>query len=295
MTNQISIYNFNQNPVRTQTINCEPWFCLADACSALCLSNSRKSKTQLSLKGVTKSYILTEGGEQELTFINEPNLYRLIFRSNKPQAQAFADWVYSEVLPSIRKTGGYGSLDVQELTKAVANELKFLPIAITLPLDVEAFFRNCVELSAAVTSCAETYSAYKKWCQSEGYCPLSANKLGRSLKALGVQKCATTRGEKAYRLALKEPEPARYRYSFTPVTEFCGAGVYKNRSGQVFQAIAGFDDKIFYTYFNMQTAQAEGKSHDIPLKIFNANVVAKMTSKTELIPLDGEIDYVSAD
>ena len=52
---------------------------------------------------------------QQITIINEPNLYRLIFRSNKPQAQAFADWVYSEVLPSIRKTGAYVSPAQQEL------------------------------------------------------------------------------------------------------------------------------------------------------------------------------------
>lgn len=294
MNNQISIYNFNSNPVRTQSINGEPWFCLRDVCGALDIKNQQTS-VKLSEAGVGKTYLSSPSGAKQATFINEPNLYRLIFRSNKPQAQAFADWVYNEVLPSIRKTGGYGSVDVPALAKAVANELKFVPTTVRLPFDVEAFFRNCVELSAAVTSCAETYNAYKKWCQSEGYCPLTANKLGRSLKALGVQKCSTRRGEKAYRLALKEPEPERYRYNFTPVTEFCGAGVYKNRNGQVFQAIAGFDEKIFYTYFNMHTARAEGKSHDIPLDVFNANVVAKMTSKTELIPLDGEIDYVSAD
>ena len=107
MTNSISIYQFNQNQVRTQTINGEPWFCLSDCSSALSI---RQTKTdRLPQKGVTNCHILTNGGKQELTFINEPNLYRLIFRSNKPQAQAFADWVYSEVLPSIRKTGGYGT------------------------------------------------------------------------------------------------------------------------------------------------------------------------------------------
>ena len=107
MTNSISIYNFNQNQIRTTQINGEPWFCLTDCRSALSIKGSLKVGT-LSKRGVTKSYISTNGGEQELTFINEPNLYRLIFRSNKPQAQAFADWVYSEVLPSIRRTGGYG-------------------------------------------------------------------------------------------------------------------------------------------------------------------------------------------
>lgn len=108
MKNEISIYNFNQNPIRTTSIDGQPYFCLVDACGALGLSNSRETKTQLSEAGVTKTYVSYESGAKELTFINEPNLYRLIFRSNKPQAQAFADWVYSEVLPSIRKTGGYG-------------------------------------------------------------------------------------------------------------------------------------------------------------------------------------------
>ncbi len=108
MNTQITTYNFNQNQVRTQILDGNPWFCLADACGALGLSNSRQTKTQLSKAGVTKTYISYPSGAKELTFINEPNLYRLIFRSNKPQAQAFADWVYSEVLPSIRRTGGYG-------------------------------------------------------------------------------------------------------------------------------------------------------------------------------------------
>lgn len=107
MNTEIVEFNFNSSPVRAQTINNEAYFCLADACEALGLSNSRKTKTQLNEKGVTKSYILTNGGKQEITFINEPNLYRLIFRSNKPQAQMFADWVYEEVLPAIRRTGCY--------------------------------------------------------------------------------------------------------------------------------------------------------------------------------------------
>ena len=107
MNNQITTYNFNQNQVRTQSVDGQPYFCLADCMTGLGLKN-KSTKIRLDEKGVCKTYTLTNGGRQELTFINEPNLYRLIFRSNKPQAQAFADWVYSEVLPSIRKTGAYG-------------------------------------------------------------------------------------------------------------------------------------------------------------------------------------------
>ncbi|MFX8422086.1 BRO family protein, partial [Acinetobacter baumannii] len=49
------------------------------------------------------------GGIQKLKFINEPNLYRIIFRSNKTEALNFQNWVFAEVLPSIRKTGSYSA------------------------------------------------------------------------------------------------------------------------------------------------------------------------------------------
>lgn len=51
----------------------------------------------------------TSGGIQKLKFINEPNLYRIIFRSNKPEALRFQDWVFQDVLPEIRKTGSYSA------------------------------------------------------------------------------------------------------------------------------------------------------------------------------------------
>ena len=104
--NSLVTFNFQNNELRTEIKNGEPWFCLSDACKALGIKQNRDVVSRL--KGVVKTDTLTNGGIQSLNFINEPNLYRLIFRSNKPQAQAFADWVYSEVLPSIRKTGGYG-------------------------------------------------------------------------------------------------------------------------------------------------------------------------------------------
>lgn len=58
-------------------------------------------------KGIHKMYTLTKGGKQELIFIDEPNLYRVIFRSNKKEAVEFQNWVFEQVLPTIRKTGAY--------------------------------------------------------------------------------------------------------------------------------------------------------------------------------------------
>lgn len=95
----------------------EPLFCLADVCRALSLINPCQVKTTLMPKGVisndVSTPIISQGVDTgktkvvKMNFITEPNLYKCIFQSRKKEAEAFQDWVCSEVLPSIRKTGGY--------------------------------------------------------------------------------------------------------------------------------------------------------------------------------------------
>lgn len=87
--------------------NNEPMFCLADVCKALELTNPAMVKSRLSTKGISRTDTLTAGGVQSMTYISEANLYKCIFQSRKPEAEKFQDWVTSEVLPTIRKTGGY--------------------------------------------------------------------------------------------------------------------------------------------------------------------------------------------
>ncbi|MCM1079720.1 MAG: phage antirepressor KilAC domain-containing protein [Bacteroidales bacterium] len=87
--------------------NQEPLFCLNDVCKALDLKNPRDVKSRLSPRGVAIADTLTQGGVQSMTYINEANLYKCIFQSRKTDAEAFQDWVCEEVLPSIRKSGGY--------------------------------------------------------------------------------------------------------------------------------------------------------------------------------------------
>ena len=95
--------------IRTITKDNEPMFCLADVCKALELEQVSRVKARLKTDGVTTSKVTDRlGREQEATFINESNLYKTIFQSRKESAERFTDWVTSEVLPSIRKTGGYG-------------------------------------------------------------------------------------------------------------------------------------------------------------------------------------------
>ena len=93
--------------IRTSLVNSEPMFCLSDICKSLGLSQPSKVKERLSEKGVRTIPTLTSGGEQNLLYINEPNLYKVIFQSRKESAERFTEWVTSEVLPSIRKNGGY--------------------------------------------------------------------------------------------------------------------------------------------------------------------------------------------
>lgn len=98
----------NIGQIRTITINGEIYLCLKDVCKILKLTNSRKVTSRLNKDGVTISYIIDSlGRKQQATFINESNLYKVIFQSRKPEAEAFTEWVTSEVLPSIRKTGQY--------------------------------------------------------------------------------------------------------------------------------------------------------------------------------------------
>ena len=93
--------------VRVAGTSEQPLFCLADICRVLDLQVT-PTKNRLRQDGVSLIKVIDSlGREQEATFINEQNLYKVIMRSDKPQAEPFQDWVCGEVLPSIRKHGTY--------------------------------------------------------------------------------------------------------------------------------------------------------------------------------------------
>ena len=106
--NDVTIFRKDEfGAVRAVTLEGEPWFVAADVCRALGLGNSSKAVMPLDddEKGITNSNTL--GGEQKMVIVSEPGLYSLIVRSRKPEAKAFKRWITHEVIPSIRKTGGY--------------------------------------------------------------------------------------------------------------------------------------------------------------------------------------------
>lgn len=106
--------------IRTIQLNNEPYFCMADICKALDISNISQAKTRLREDGViTNEVIDSIGRKQQANFINESNMYKLIFQSRKESAERFTDWVTSEVLPAIRQTGQYQMQNLSDEMKAI--------------------------------------------------------------------------------------------------------------------------------------------------------------------------------
>ena len=110
--NQIKIFENNQfGQIRTAGTSEEPLFCLKDICRVLELQvgNTKKRLNERGIYSINTPTYNQFGAEviQEMVYVNEQNLYKVIMRSDKPQAEAFQDWVCGEVLPSIRKNGGY--------------------------------------------------------------------------------------------------------------------------------------------------------------------------------------------
>lgn len=107
--NKVKIFNSEEfGDVRTVTINGDPWFVGKDVAAALGFTNPRDAiSTHVFDEDKGVESIDTLGGKQKMTVINESGLYALVFGSRLKSAQRFKHWVTSEVLPAIRRTGGY--------------------------------------------------------------------------------------------------------------------------------------------------------------------------------------------
>ena len=97
----------------------QPWFVAKDVCDILELGNPRSSLALLDEDEKDVHSMDTPGGKQEMTIISEPGLYSLILRSRKPEAKAFKRWVTHEVIPSIRKVGGYLIAKLDDTPEAI--------------------------------------------------------------------------------------------------------------------------------------------------------------------------------
>lgn len=108
--NPFEIFNYkNLGSVRTRLDeHGNPWFCLVDICNILGIVNATRTQERLFEDGLhTMKVIDSLGREQNATFVNEGNLYKIIMNSRKAEAEDFQRWICFEVIPMIRRTGAY--------------------------------------------------------------------------------------------------------------------------------------------------------------------------------------------
>ena len=106
MKNEITTFTHEQfGSVRALNENNTYWFVATDVCTALALDRTAIRRLDADEKGVRSMHTL--GGDQTSIFVNEAGLYSLVLGSRKPEAKAFKRWITHEVIPTIRKTGGY--------------------------------------------------------------------------------------------------------------------------------------------------------------------------------------------
>lgn len=116
MENNIKIFeNPDFGKVRVLMKGGEPWFVAKDVCDVLEIGNSRQALSRLD-EDEKNTVILNDGtpGNPEKSIVNEPGLYSLVLSSRKPEAKEFKRWLTHDVIPSIRKTGGYGLPDFSD-------------------------------------------------------------------------------------------------------------------------------------------------------------------------------------
>lgn len=127
MTQNIIPFSFKGAEVRTVVMDGAPAFVGKDVCERLGYVNAADAMNK-HCKGVAKRYPLqTSGGLQEVRVLSEPDVLRLIVRSKLPEAEEFERWVFEEVLPAIRKTGGYMTASPEETPEEIM--LRALTIA----------------------------------------------------------------------------------------------------------------------------------------------------------------------
>ena len=138
--NDIQIRNYRDSEIRLVKIDYEIWWGLADVCKILGYKNPTMILDRLDFDEKAKSDLGLPGGDTNI--INESGLYSVILRSDKPQAKQFKRWVTHEVLPSIRETGSYRTL------QASVSDLDSLSRRIDV-LEKEALLRRVDALEAA--------------------------------------------------------------------------------------------------------------------------------------------------
>jgi len=159
----------------------EPWFVLNEVAKILGIKNITDLKKRLNPKGLGQTELLTKGGKQKAYIINEPNLFRTILRSDKPEAKRFEDWLVEEVLPAIRKYGGY--LTPEKIKEALTDP----DVIIDLAMRLKEAEQKRVELQEKVTLLTHTNKTYTSTEIAKELGFKSAIELNKKLEEMGIQ------------------------------------------------------------------------------------------------------------
>jgi len=124
-------FNYKSKQVRTIIKDGEPWFVVKDVCEILEINNPNMAAARLDDDEVSQAEVIDSLGRRQMTnVVNEPGLYNLILRSDKPEAKRFKRWIAHEVLPAIRKHGGY--LTPQKIEEVLLNPDTIIQLATAL-------------------------------------------------------------------------------------------------------------------------------------------------------------------
>lgn len=129
--NDLQIFNYQDTPVRTAEFNGEPAIVLTDIAKVLGYRDANTAGRLLRDHHKGYAEVRTPGGTQKMTVVTEKGFNRLVMRSNAKNAEDVQDWITDEVLPEIRKTGGYGQVEqsFEEMTLEVLTGLQAMVAA----------------------------------------------------------------------------------------------------------------------------------------------------------------------
>jgi prophage antirepressor-like protein len=199
----VQVFDFKQNAIRaTVDKDNNPLFVARDVALALGYARPADAVTQ-HCKNQVKSVVLgVSPSTIELVCIYEPDLYRLIFGSKLDSAIAFQDWIFNDVLPSIRKTGGYSTATTDQRIDRLEAELKALKHqAPSQPIDsISEWLLDYLDgdnFDMKLVSACDLWRSYLLWCDSRKlseYSRATRTALGLYFKKIGFLKKRNRRG-----------------------------------------------------------------------------------------------------
>lgn len=153
--NELQIFNYHDTPLRTVERDGELWWVLKDVCAALSIVDSKSVPRRLDSDEVGQIPLTDSMGREQMTYIvNEPGLYNVILRSDKPEAKDFKRWVTHEVLPTIRQKGSY-SVPAMSPAQLIAAQAQIL---VDMEQKMQAMQNQTLALEAKVDTAIKAFA-----------------------------------------------------------------------------------------------------------------------------------------